>query len=298
MSHYHHKVSGKKLLITIILNIVITVAQLIGGLFANSLALISDAFHNLTDVISLIVSYVANLLTTKKKQTLHRTFGYKRAEIIAAFINGSTLIVIAIFLVFEAINRFFNPNIVKGNIVIWLAILSIIANGLSVLLIKKDAKHNLNMKSAYVHLFTDMLTSIAVLTGGILIKFYQVYWVDGVLTLLIACYLIYMSWNILISSIKILMLFAPEEINIDNIIKEIIKIKSIKNVHHIHIWQLNDHDYHFEAHIEFKKDINLSKFDKKCKQVEELLIDKFKINHVTLQPEFSRNDNKAIIIQD
>jgi cobalt-zinc-cadmium efflux system protein len=296
--HHHHTVSGKNLLITIILNIVITIAQLIGGFFANSLALISDALHNFTDVITLIISYIANLLTTKKKQTLQQTFGYKRAEIIAAFINGTTLIIIAIFLGYEAINRFYTPYIVQGNIVIWLALLSIVANGISVLLIQKDAEHNLNMKSAYIHLFTDMLTSVAVLIGGILIKYYQIYWIDSVLTLLIACYLIYMSWDILISSIKILMLFVPKDVNIDNIISEIEKNEAIKNVHHVHIWQLNDYDYHFEAHVEFKKDINLSNFDEICKQVEELLSTKFKIYHVTLQPEFSRNDNKAVIIQD
>jgi cobalt-zinc-cadmium efflux system protein len=298
MGHHHHIVSGKKLLFTIILNIIITLAQLIGGILANSLALISDALHNFTDVITLIISYIANLLTTKKKQNLQQTFGYKRAEIIAAFINGTTLIIIAIFLGYEAIIRFYNPYVIQGNLVIWLALLSIVANGISVLLIQKDAEHNLNMKSAYIHLFTDMLTSVAVLIGGILIKYYQIYWIDSVLTLLIACYLIYMSWNILISAIKILMLFVPKDININSIIKEIEKITEIKNVHHVHIWQLNDHDYHFEAHLEFNKDIKISNFDKICKQVEELLNIKFKIYHVTLQPEFSRNDNKEVIIQD
>lgn len=296
--HHHHSISGKNLLITIILNVVITIAQLVGGFFANSLALISDALHNFTDVITLIISYVANILATRKKQTLQQTFGYKRAEIIAAFINGTTLIIIAFFLGYEAVDRFYHPHIIQGNLVIWLALLSIIANGISVLLIQKDAVNNLNMKSAYIHLFTDMLTSIAVLIGGILIKYYQIYWIDSVLTLLIAFYLIYMSWNILISSIKILMLFVPKDVNIDTIIKEIEKIEAIKNVHHVHIWQLNDHDYHFEAHLEFNKDIKISNFDKICQQVEKLLSVKFKINHVTLQPEVSRDDNKAVIIQD
>jgi len=300
MSHHHHHptISGKNLLITIILNVVITIAQLIGGFFANSLALISDALHNFTDVITLIISYVANILSTRKKQTLQQTFGYKRAEIIAAFINGTTLIVIAFFLGYEAVDRFYHPHIIQGNLVIWLALLSIIANGISVLLIQKDADNNLNMKSAYIHLFTDMLTSIAVLIGGILIKYYQIYWIDSVLTLLIAFYLIYMSWNILISSIKILMLFVPKDIKIDTIVNEIEKIEAIKNVHHVHIWQLNDHDYHFEAHLEFNKDIKISYFDEICQQVEKLLSVKFKINHVTLQPEVSRDDNKAVIIQD
>ena len=137
--HVHHKLSGRNLLISIILNILITVAQIIGGIISGSLSLISDAIHNLSDVISLIISYVANLLTNKKKQTIDKTFGYKRAEIIAAFINASSLIVIAVFLAIEAVKRFNNPVIIDSNLVILLALLGILFNGLSVLLLKKDA---------------------------------------------------------------------------------------------------------------------------------------------------------------
>ena len=107
-----------------------------------------------------------------------------------------------------------------------------------------------------------------------------------------------MSWNILISALKILMLFAPEYIKIDEVIDEVLKVNEIKNIHHVHIWQLNDHDCHFEAHIEFKEDIKLSNFDLVCEKVEEILEDKFQIQHCNLQPEFKRNDSKEIIIQD
>jgi len=297
-NHSHPTLSGKKLLFSIILNIFITVAQVIGGLISGSLALISDAVHNLSDVISLIISYVANLLTNKKRQTLHQTFGYKRAEIIAAFFNSATLIVIAVFLAFEAFKRFNNPQEIESNLVIWLALIAILGNGLSVLLLKNDAEHNLNMKSAYLHLITDLLTSVAVLIGGLLMKYYQIYWIDALLTILISIYLLYMSWEIFIDSLKILMLFAPKHLDIENIQKEIINIDAIKNIHHVHIWQLNDHDIHFEAHIEFKNDINLSEFDKNCKQIEKILLHKFQINHSNLQPEFERDDHKDFIIQD
>jgi len=297
-NHSHPALSGKRLLFSIILNIIITITQVIGGLISGSLALISDAVHNLSDVISLIISYVANILTNKKKQTLHQTFGYKRAEIIAAFFNSATLIVIAVFLAFEAIKRFNNPQEIESNLVIWLALIAILGNGLSVLLLKNDAEHNLNMKSAYLHLITDLLTSVAVLIGGILMKYYQIFWVDALLTILISLYLLYMSWEIFIDSLKILMLFAPKHLDIEKIQKEIININAIKNIHHVHIWQLNDHDVHFEAHIEFKKDINLSEFDKICNKVEQLLMNKFHINHSNLQPEFDRDDHKEFIIQD
>ncbi len=300
-SHHHHSsttLSGKKLIISIILNIIITVAQVIGGIISGSLALISDAVHNLSDVISLIISYIANILTTKKKQTLHQTFGFKRAEIIAAFINSATLIVIAFFLAFEAFKRFKHPQEIESNLVIYLALLGILANGFSVLLLRKDADHNLNMKSAYLHLMTDMLTSVAVLIGGLVMKFYQVYWIDALLTILISIYLLYMSWNIFIDSLKILMLFAPNHINIKDIQSKVLAIDEIKNIHHVHIWQLNDTDIHFEAHLEFNNDIKLSSFDKICNNVEKILLDDFHINHCNLQPEYERDDRKDFIIQD
>jgi cobalt-zinc-cadmium efflux system protein len=297
-SHSHATLSGKNLLISIVLNIIITIAQLIGGFISGSLALISDAVHNFSDVISLIISYVANILVNKKKQTTQSTFGYKRAEIIAAFINAISLVVIAVFLGIEAFERFNNPVEINSELVIWLAVLGIAANGFSVLLLKNDAKDNLNMKSAYLHLLSDMLTSVAVLIGGLLMKYYQIYWIDAILTLMISVYLIYISWDILITSLKILMLFTPSHIKIDEVVDEVSKVEGIKNVHHVHIWQLNDHDSHFEAHIEFKEDIKLSDFDLICEQIEEILHDKFDIHHSNLQPEFRRDDLKEIIIQD
>ncbi len=297
-SHSHSTLSGKNLLITIVLNTIITITQLIGGFISGSLALISDAVHNFSDVISLIISYLANILVHKKKQTKEYTFGYKRAEIIAAFINAASLIVIAIFLGIEAIERFSKPKNIETTLVIWLAILGVAANGFSVLLLKKDAKQNLNMRTAYLHLLTDMLTSVAVLIGGLLMKYYQIFWIDALLTLIISVYLIYLSWDILITSIKILMLFAPKHIVIDEVANEVLKVEGIKNIHHVHIWQLNDNDCHFEAHIEFTKDIKLSEFDIICESIEKMLLKKFQINHCNLQPEFIRDDLKELIKQD
>ena len=296
--HHHPTITGKNLLISIILNVTITVAQLIGGFISGSLALISDAVHNFSDVISLIISYVANLLANKKKRTKTSTFGYKRAEIIAAFINATTLIIVGLFLGYEAIIRFNTPTEIQSNLVIWLALLGILANGFSVLLLKKDADHNLNMKSAYIHLFIDMLTSIAVLVGGLLMKYYNIYWIDALLTLIIAIYLIYMSWDILTKSIRILMLFAPEHIKIDDVVNEVLKAKGIKNIHHVHIWQLNEEGSHLEAHLEFTNDIKLSEFDIICEKIEKTLFQKFQINHCNFQPEFIRDDKKDLINQE
>ncbi|MDB4108331.1 cation diffusion facilitator family transporter [Flavobacteriaceae bacterium] len=298
LSHNHsanHK--DRNLLISILLNSTITIAQIIGGFLSGSLALLSDALHNLTDVLSLVISYIASILS-KKKATNTRTFGYKRAEIIAAFINASSLIVIAIYLVFEAVNRFFNPQKIEAELVIWLSILGILFNGLSVLLLKKDSANNINIRSAYIHLLTDMLASIAVLIGGLLMKFYQVFWVDAALTVAIAVYLIIVGFSLLKESFNILMLFTPKEIRIEDVVKEVIKIEVINNIHHIHIWQLNESEIHLEAHIDFNDDLKFSEFNIILKLLESSLYEKFKINHFNIQPEYGTTDSKAIIIQD
>jgi len=295
--HHHGDLKGRNLFISIFLNVLITVAQVIGGILSGSLSLLSDALHNFSDVISLIISYVANRLS-KKEASFHRTFGYKRAEILAAFINASTLIIVAILLVFEAIERFKNPQEIESNLVIWLSLLGIFANGFSVLLLKKDANANMNMRSAYLHLLTDMMASVAVLIGGILMKYYQVYWVDSVLTLVIALYLIWMGYDLLKESTKVLMLFTPDDIPVEDIVEEVNGLDTVKNIHHIHVWQLNEEEIHFEAHIDFTADIRLSEFDKILNEIETLLLNKYKINHVNIQPEYRKSDAKDVIVQD
>lgn len=299
-SHNHshaHDLNGRNLFISILLNIAITVAQVIGGLVSGSLALLSDALHNFSDVVSLIISWIANKLV-KKKASLKRTFGYKRAEILAAFINASTLIIVAILLIFEAMERFQNPQEIGSNLVIWLSGIAILGNGFSVLLLKRNANDNMNMKSAYLHLLTDMMASIAVLIGGLLMKFYQIWWIDSALTFAISIYLIVMGWNLLRDSFKVLMLFTPESTSVDAIVEDIQRIEVIKNVHHVHIWQLNEDEIHLEAHIDFNKDIKLSEFDIILNEIEELIFHKYEINHINIQPEFGKCDAKDVIVQD
>ena len=296
--HIHkHEVEGKNLVISIILNLLITIAQVVGGLLSGSLALISDALHNFSDVISLVFSYVAHKLS-RRKASINNTFGYKRAELIAAFVNAFTLILVAVYLGYEAIDRFFNPLPIKSGLVIWLALLGIVANGISVLLLKKDADHNLNMKSAYLHLFTDMMASVAVLIGGLLMKFYGWFWVDSVLTLLISIYLIYVGYDLLKSSTRMLMLFTPEHIDIKEIVREVHKIKGVGKLHHIHVWHLNEEELHLEAHLDCSEDIKMSEFNDLLHNVETVLFDKFGINHINIQPEFKKEDPKDFIVQD
>ena len=299
--HYSHRqgvgVDGKNLGISIVLNVVVTIAQIIGGIVSGSLSLLSDAVHNFSDVLSLIISFLANRLSRKKAST-NRTFGYKRAEIIAAFVNSATLMVVSLFLIVEAIERFLAPREVASNWVIWLSVLAILVNGFSVVLLKKDAVVNMNMKSAYLHLLTDMMASIAVLVGGLLMKFYAIFWIDPLLTLVIALYLIYVGYDLLKESTKVLMLFTPKSIAVQEIVSSICEIKEIKNVHHVHVWQLNEEEIHLEAHVDFKEDIKLSEFDVILEGIEELVYHKYGINHVNIQPEFGKCDTKKIIVQD
>ncbi|RDI07985.1 cation diffusion facilitator family transporter [Flavobacterium sp. AG291] len=297
-SHPHkHKVEGKNLLFSIFLNILITTAQVVGGIISGSLALLSDALHNFSDVLSLVISYVAHKLS-HRQATLKQTFGLKRAELIAAFVNALTLIVVAIILIYEATLRFFNPVTIAPSLVIWMSLLGIVANGLSVLLLKKDADHNLNMKSAYLHLLTDMLASVAVLVGGILMKYFHIYWVDNIMTLVIAVYLVVVGFDLLKKATFMLMLFTPEEIDIEEIIDEVHKISGCAHLHHIHVWHLNDDELHLEAHLDCSEDITLSQFNTLSHQIELVLYNKFGINHVNIQPEYKKEDPKDFIVQD
>jgi cobalt-zinc-cadmium efflux system protein len=296
--NHHHEAQGKSLLFSIVLNLVITIAQVIGGLISGSLALISDALHNFSDVLSLVFSYVANKLS-KKKASVNQTFGYKRAELIAAFVNAMTLIIVALFLIYGATERFFNPQEIKSGLVIWLSILGIVVNGLSALMLKNDADKNLNMKSAYLHLFTDMLASVAVLVGGLLMKYFQWFWVDSVMTLIIAIYLIIVGVDLLKKSTQMLMLFTPVHIDINDIISEVHKIEGVEKLHHIHVWHLNDDELHLEAHLDCSEDLKMSEFNKILHKMEHVLLDKFQINHINIQPEYKKEEaSKDFIVQD
>lgn len=292
----HHK-TEKYLGLSIVLNVVITATQAIGGLISGSLALLSDALHNFSDVISLLISYIANRYA-KKEASQERTFGYKRAEIIAAFINAATLIILASFLIYESIVRFINPEIIQADWVIALAILGILVNGLSVLLLHGSAQQNMNLKSAYLHLLSDMSASVAVLIGGIAMYFYQWFWMDSLLTLGIAAYLLVMGYQLLKESFNILMLFTPESVDLIKLRAAMNVDTRIQNIHHLHVWQVNEHENHLEAHIDFNENISLADFDRILDKIESVLLEDYGINHVNIQPEYKKDDNKNIIVQD
>jgi cobalt-zinc-cadmium efflux system protein len=291
--HRHHPATGSNILITILLNSIITIAQIIGGLVSGSMALLSDAAHNFSDVLSLFISYWASRLSGRE-QTLKQTYGFKRAEIFAAFINSATLLVIAGILIWQAVARLINPQAVSASIVIWLAALGILLNGVSLIFIRRE-KSSMNMRSAFLHLFADMLTSVAVLAGGFAIKYFSWYRIDGILTLVISLYLIYSSWGIFRESIRIFMQFTPSGINIEEIAVRISSLEGVKNMHHVHVWQLDDNEILLEAHIDMDADCRISRFEEILEEAEKILTE-FGIHHCNIQPEFHRDDHKDLII--
>ena len=293
--HHHHEVSGKNLFITIILNVIITLSQIVGGIMSGSLALLSDAVHNFSDVLALVIAYVANRMAARPN-TAKQTFGYKRAEILAALFNASVLMGIAFFLIIEAFHKFYHPEVVDSTWVIVLGLLSIVLNAASVLLIKDDAHDNMNIKAAYLHLLTDVMTSVAVVGGGVLMYYFEFYWVDPLVSMLIALYLIWASVGLIKESSAVLMQFAPSDVVLEDVVKSIGALAEIKNVHHIHMWRLDDKHIQLEAHLDFQENVSLLETNSVIDLLETKLHDEFGIEHITFQCEYERCESKAVIV--
>ncbi|HZK40276.1 MAG TPA: cation diffusion facilitator family transporter, partial [Atribacterota bacterium] len=218
--HTHNHFKEKNLIITMVLNFIITLVEVIGGLLSGSLSLLSDALHNFSDGISVIVTFIA-LRLSKRENTLKNTFGYKRAEILAALFNSSFLIIISFFLFKEAYLRIQHPQNIDSKIMIAVALVGLAANTISVFLLKSGSKDNINIRSAYIHLFSDSLSSLGVIIGGILIYYFNIAIIDPILTFIIGAYVLKEGFDILKKSTDILMEKTPAQINILEI-KEVI----------------------------------------------------------------------------
>lgn len=293
-NHINHHFREENLIITMVLNFIITLVEVIGGLLSGSLSLLSDALHNFSDGISVIVTFIA-LRLSKRENTLKNTFGYKRAEILAALFNSSFLIIISFFLFKEAYLRLQNPQNIESKIMISVAFVGLVANTISVFLLKSGSKDNMNIKSAYVHLFSDSLSSIAVIIGGIFIYYFNLTIVDPILTIAIGAYVLKEGFDILKKSTGILMEKTPVQIDILKIKEAIEKIPEVDNLHHVHIWQVNDKEFLFEGHIDVKEDINLSKAEELRSNINSILFNEFGINHTTIQIECNTCKDKEII---
>lgn len=282
--HGHGDIKGARLIIVVALNFIITVAELAGGFIAGSLSLITDALHNFSDGLSMIISY-ASIRISEKEKNSRKTFGYKRATILAAFINSSTLIGISLFLFKEAYVKFMNPEPVNAVIVIWVALIGLVANFIGVYLLRSSSKGDMNIKSAYLHLLGDTLASVSVIIGGLCMYFFEIYWIDPALTVLISLYVLRESYEILKDAVNILMQGVPENIVVEDVVNEIGKITEVENVHHVHIWAIDEKNIIFEAHINIK-DMAVSQTEPLKNEISSMLHDKFDIEHVTLQFEY------------
>jgi cobalt-zinc-cadmium efflux system protein len=284
-SHRHQPVNERNLLAVTLMNLVITAVEVAGGLLSGSIALMSDALHNLSDTFATFIAYMATLIG-KKEASSKKTFGYKRIEILAALLNAVILLIISAYLIKEAYVRLKDPQAVNSMIMIVVAMIGLLANIYGVVILKKDAGNSLNVKAAYIHLLGDAFSSVLVVAGGLLIQFRQIYWIDPVITVLISIYIIREAFVILIESVRILMQSTPDQLNLDKIKKRIEEDRNINNIHHLHVWMLTDQQIHFEAHVELLEDLKLSQVRKTQQTIEEMLKHEFRINHVTLQFEY------------
>ncbi len=280
----------RNLVVSILLNFTITVAEVIGGLLSGSLALLGDSLHNFSDAMGLLASYIA-LRIGERRANEKYTFGYKRAEILVAFVNSAVLFGVSLFLVVEAYERFESPQPIDTGIMLSVAVIGLVANLLSVLLLHRHA-HGLNVRSAYLHLLSDTLSSVAVVVGGLLILFYGVNWVDPLITVLIAIYILREAYEILRESVEVLMEASPD-LDLSLIKSEIESIPGVRNAHHFHAWRVGENEVHFECHVEVD-DMPLSRAQGVIDEVESRLR-KHGITHVTVQLETDRCREKDVV---
>lgn len=283
--------SGRKIFWVTLLNATITVAEIVGGILSGSLALLSDAVHNLSDTIAIALSYFANKIAQKPKDA-RKTFGYKRAEILSAFVNSAVLMGISIVLIYEAIRRLQAPESINGTLMITVALIGLTANLFSVFLLEKDSHQNLNIKSSYLHLLSDTVSSVGVLVGGIAIKLWGFIWIDPIITVLISLYILKETWHVIKTTAEILMQSAAP-LDYDAIKKEVESMENVKNIHHVHSWMIDEKTIYFEAHIDME-DMMLSKVEASYDKIEQLLKEKYGVSHVTLQAEVDKCFDKNI----
>ena len=298
MTHTHTHIPPdnhveRNLIVTMLLNFFITVVELVGGILSGSLSLLSDAIHNFSDGIAIIISYMA-LRLSKRPRTLRHTFGLKRAELLAAIVNASTLILISFFLIREAVDRLGRPAVISGILMLVVAAFGLVANVIGTLLLKRGAADNLNLRAAYLHLLSDAISSVAVMVGAVFIMMFNITWVDSALTILISVYILKETYDIVKESINVIMMSTPSDIDMKGLQQAIEAIPGVRNIHHLHIWRLNDSDIHFEAHVEVD-DVPVSRTDGIRKQIQDYLHETHDITHTTLQFECDSCRKKELV---
>ncbi len=283
--HHHgptfQDTSGSRLLATLGLNLVIPVAQIIGGIMANSVALISDAVHNFSDFTAVLISYIAFRIG-RKGATVFNTFGYRRAEIMAALINVLLLTGASGFILYHAIERFLHPQAVDGFIVVILAGVGVIGNGLSAWLLHRDAANSLNIRGAFLHMVGDLLTSVVVLINGFLLMFYPWYWLDPLLSVLIVVFILKNGWGLFKESTAVLMNATPDHIDLERVQNFLTDLPGVLGAHYLHAWKVSSASTAFSCHV-VVPDQPVSRTCKLAERIKHELLHRFRIDHPVLE---------------
>lgn len=284
-SHHHYSGDGLKFIIVIALNVVITAAEYIGGIISGSLALISDAGHNLSDVLSLILGYTGEKVSERKRSNTY-TFGLKRFEVLIALINALTLVVIGIYIFYEAVERFRNPVVVDFSIMLPVAVVGLAGNLISMVFLGHGGEKSLNVRAAFLHLFFDAVSSVAVIAAAVIIYFTSNYWVDIVISFFIAVMIIWSSLGILKESLRIFLQGVPGHIDSEEVYNAILAINRVMSIHGLHIWSINSKETFLSCHV--CMDASSGSFsDEIIKGINLMLNEKFMIEHTTIQVELS-----------
>jgi cobalt-zinc-cadmium efflux system protein len=295
--HEHHHDHGlrhipsggrKDLLLALSITVLMMIAEVVGGLLSNSLALLSDAGHMLTDNLALLLSFFAMTFATLPA-TDRKTFGFFRLEILAAFVNGIVLVLISLYILYQAYLRMVHPQPVQGMLMLIVAIIGLVANIVGALILVKHSQNSLNIRGAYLHIVGDALSSVGVVIGGVIILYTGWYLIDPILSALISLVIIYGAWTLVKESVNILLESAPAHINIDTIASEIAKIKGVREAYHIHLWTITSGVYALSAHV-LIDDRLVSNSRELNDQIRSLLSEKFKVMHSTIQLECEKCD--------
>lgn len=290
--HSHRHVSGKKLGWTIVFNSAVTVAEFVGGLLSGYLALTADAVHNLSDVAALGLAWLG-LKGSQMPATKKSTYGYKRIEVMTAFISAVALVVIAIFILFEAYDRLIDPQpITRPWLFLTVAVIGLVGNVISIVLLHSEKGKSLNMKTAFLHMAYDAVSSVAVIAGGIVILITGWYLIDVFLSTVIAIMIFWSSYLVIREAVLIFLESAPEGIDFDEVFGAIRSVAGVEDVHDLHIWSLSSSDIALSCHIcldekDFQQGPDL------VVQINRMLCEKFGIGHGTIQLEklgFKRPD--------
>jgi len=285
--HHHHHIDPNagdaRVFWAVIVNLGLTVAQIIGGILSGSLAMIADAVHNLSDAMSLVIAFFARKIARRPADGA-MTFGYGRAEVVAALVNYTTLIVIGFYLIYEAVMRFFEPSGVDGWLVVIIAGVALVVDVVTALLTYSLSKESVNIRAAFLHNVSDALGSVAVIFAGTLIILYDWQIIDPLVTLMIAGYILWMSFSEIGGVIRILMLGSPPELHAGEVLKAIEAIDGVSGAHHLHLWQMQEHEAALDAHLVIDTG-RWGEADTIKQTVKTALKDRFGLAHTTLEIE-------------